>query len=124
MAHGKDNAESNDHRVRVWMGIALILFLIAAAASFAVLKPSDSHIVEVVQDGKILYAIDLDAAVNEERVVVCPNGSSNTILIEDGGIRVSEAGCPDQTCVKMGRLRSKSLPIVCLPNRLVIQFAE
>jgi hypothetical protein len=45
-------------------------------------------------------------------------------LIEDGEICVSSAECPDKTCVKMGKLRSESLPIVCLPNHLIIRFAE
>ena len=38
-------------------------------------------------------------------------------------IRMLEAECPDNTCVHMGWLDS-TVPIVCLPNRLVIQFVE
>ncbi|MBQ2093605.1 MAG: NusG domain II-containing protein, partial [Ruminococcus sp.] len=34
-----------------------------------------------------------------------------------------EAECPDKTCVNMGWLSSASMPIVCLPNHLVIEFA-
>ncbi|MDE6103825.1 MAG: NusG domain II-containing protein, partial [Oscillospiraceae bacterium] len=39
-------------------------------------------------------------------------------------ISVINAECPDQTCVKMGELKSSAAPIVCLPNKLVVKFAE
>ena len=48
-------------------------------------------------------------------------GSSNTIQVQDGKIRVPEAERPDQACVHMGNLPGTGLPIVCLPNRPVIQ---
>lgn len=33
-----------------------------------------------------------------------------------------EADCPDHTCINSGWL--EDLPIVCLPNKLVIEFAD
>ena len=50
--------------------------------------------------------------------------SSNTIEIKDGKIRVCEAEWPDKVCVKTGWLSSSAVPIVCLPNHLVIEFAS
>lgn len=35
-----------------------------------------------------------------------------------------EAECLDKTCVHMGWLDSKAMPIVCLPNHLSIEFAD
>ncbi len=98
--------------------------LVSLALSVWILRPSDRHIVEVLQEDVVLYTFDLDSAENHEFTVYYENGSSNTIRIRDGKICISEAQCPDKTCVKMGELRSKSLPIVCLPNRLIIRFAE
>lgn len=60
--------------------------------------------------GNVLYTFDLSR--------------SNTIQIQDGKICVQAAECPDQTCVHMGYLSDSGLPIVCLPNRLVIQFSN
>ena len=51
-------------------------------------------------------------------------GRTNLIEICDGRIRVAEADCPDQLCVQMGWLQNSGLPVVCLPNRLVIQYAQ
>ena len=45
-------------------------------------------------------------------------------LHDVGKIRVSEADCPDKTCVRMGWLNSAAMPVVCLPHHLVIGFAD
>lgn len=50
-------------------------------------------------------------------------GRTNQIQVENGKIRVSKADCPDNTCVHMGWLDS-AVPIVCLPNHLIIRFTE
>ena len=34
------------------------------------------------------------------------------------------ASCPDQVCVKHGALREGGTPIVCLPNRITIDWLE
>ena len=51
-----------------------------------------------------------------------PAGLTNTILVEPGRIRVSEADCPDQICVHQGFISDGTTPIVCLPNKLIIQI--
>lgn len=105
------------------IGALVIVFLISLILSIFILRPSKSRIVEVVQDNKVIYKLNLDTEENRE-IIVKYGDSSNTILIEEGEIRVSHAECPDKTCVNMGRLYSDSLPIVCLPNHLIIRFAE
>lgn len=44
------------------------------------------------------------------------------LVTENHEIFMSEADCPDHTCIKTGKLYN--YPIVCLPNKLVIEFAE
>ena len=56
--------------------------------------------------------------------ITSPDGGWNEITIKDGSICISDADCPDKTCVKTGILRSESLPIVCLPHKLVIRLEE
>lgn len=51
-----------------------------------------------------------------------PGGFSNTIQVEHGRIRVESAGCPDQVCVNQGWISDGTVPIVCLPNKLVIEI--
>lgn len=87
------------------------------------MRPQERMQVEIVQDGTVLCRLDLSQ--EENRVFsVEYEGRSNLIEIQNHQIRVSEAECPDQTCVHMGWLGDSGLPIVCLPNHLVIQFAQ
>lgn len=79
--------------------------------------------VNIVQDGKVLYTFDL-AVTQDQTLEIEYEGRINTVQIEDGRIRMLEAECPDKTCVHMGWLDSKAMPIVCLPNHLSIEFAD
>ena len=49
------------------------------------------------------------------------DGQYNTIIIENGVVRVSEASCPDQICVRHKPTNQTADPIVCLPNDLVVK---
>ena len=78
----------------------------------------------VERDGKELFRFrpaDIEGAQTFD--IPC-DGGYNTIAVENGEVRVAAADCPDQTCVKMGALRSRALPIVCLPHHLTIRFVD
>ena len=110
---------------KITAAVTLTVLAAAAVLSCLVLRRSGSQTVEIVQDGTVIRTFDPAAEPDQELRIVSADGSSyNTVRIRDGRVCVSEAGCPDQTCVHMGELRSDSLPIVCLPNRLVVRFAE
>ena len=108
---------------KVWLfGICAVLFLAGIVGSILALRRPDTEIVEIVQDGEVLYRLDL-AAEEDQILEVEYEGRINRIEIQDHQIHVLEADCPDQVCVDMGWLDSAA-PIVCLPNHLVIQFTE
>lgn len=118
-------SKMGNRKNRIVYMIALSLAGILAASliwSVMILRPSDSRVVEVVQDGRTLYIFDLDGAEDGEFTVYY-EGRGNTILVKDGEICVSAAECPDQICVNMGKLYSDA-PIVCLPHHLIIRFAD
>ena len=108
---------------KVWLfGICAVLLLAGIVGSILALRRPDTEIVEIVQDGEVLYRFDL-AAEEDQILEVEYEGRINRIEIRDHQIHVLEADCPDQVCVDMGWLDSAA-PIVCLPNHLVIQFTE
>ena len=110
-------------KYKVMIGICAAILIIGAVGSAWVLLSPPGEMVNIVQDGKVLYSFDISTA--EDRLIeVEYEGRINTIQIEDGRIRVLSADCPDNTCVHMGWLRSDTLPIVCLPNHLIIEYAE
>lgn len=102
--------------------ITAAIFITAAVFSLIILTYRPTQTVEILQDEKVLYIIDLTAAQNQTITIDCEDGS-NTVEILDGRIRVKEADCADNTCVKMSWLDGGA-PIVCLPHRLVIRFVE
>ena len=109
---------------RVLIAVAAAIFAAGIVGCLLLLfAPSDHNKVLIRRDGEVLYSPDLSKETN--RTFVIPyGGSSNTIEIRDGRIRVLEAECPDKVCVRTGWLSSSAIPIVCLPNHLEISFAS
>ena len=108
---------------RILIGVAAVFFAAGIVGSLFLLFTAPKNRVLIMRDGKTLYSLDLSK--EENRIFVIPYGnSSNTIEICNGKIRVSDAECPDKICVKTGWLSSSAIPIVCLPNHLVIEFAS
>lgn len=105
--------------------ILLLLVLVGAAcAAFVLLRPAGTGAVaRITLDGKLVEEIDLSAVTEPYTFTLeGPGGFTNTIQVEHGRIRVLEAGCPDQVCVNQGYISDGTVPIVCLPNRLVIEI--
>ncbi len=113
--------------IKVCLVVVLTILVISAvmAAIMAGSKKAETpQYVEIVQDNKILYRIDLCQEKDRTFRIEYPDGGWNDITIENSGIFVSDADCPDKTCVKSGKLRNENFPIICLPHRLVIRFSE
>ncbi|MCM1270528.1 MAG: NusG domain II-containing protein [Ruminococcus flavefaciens] len=108
---------------KIWITVCIVIFLIGVAGSLWMIFKPHGQTVRIVQNGKTLYTIDLDHSA-DRTIEVEYQGSKNIIEIKNHRIYVKEAECPDQTCVKMGELKSSAAPIVCLPNKLVIEFTE
>lgn len=101
---------------------AAVLFIAALIFTLtALLLVSEKHIAEISSDGVVIRTIDLSTAPDEVFTIESENGS-NTVTIKDGAISVTAASCPDKICVNHGELRSEFLPIICLPNRLIITY--
>lgn len=48
------------------------------------------------------------------------NGGTNTLVIENGAAWLSHANCPDELCVKQGKISLNGQVITCLPNKLTV----
>lgn len=106
--------------------ISALLIIISAAALLYLLLPSSdgrNYTAEIYQDGELLFRIPLNE-ISETQTFTVENvdGGKNEIQIRDGGIGIISANCPDKLCVHQGFISDSKLPIVCLPNRLVIQL--
>ena len=119
----EEGTKTGQNRKAVYIVAALcaLIFLGGIGGMIWNLTRSHGRQVEILQDGKILYTLDL-AQAEDQTLTVTYGGRSNEIEIRDHQIRVKAADCPDQICVHMDWL--EAAPIVCLPNRLSIQYAD
>ena len=117
----KMRTEQNRKSVYMVAALCALIFLGGIGGMIWNLTRSHGRQVEILQDGKILYTLDL-AQAEDQTFTVTYGGRTNEIEIRDHQIRVKAADCPDQICVHMDWL--EAAPIVCLPNRLSIQYAD
>lgn len=105
--------------------LGLLVLAAAVSAVFLLLpgKQTEHPVARVTINGTPVIEIDLTGVDAPYTLTYDgPGGFSNTILVEQGRIRVSEAGCPDQVCVSQGFISDGTTPIVCLPNKLIIEI--
>lgn len=106
----------------------VILFSILLILSLAVLfiqktvlqKPGTTAI--VTQDGQVIWQLPLD----EERQLLIEdeNGGTNTLIVKDHTVCISEANCPDLVCVHTPAISHTGEVIACLPHHLIITVSN
>ena len=109
-------------KTRTW--IIVILFLLtgsAAASLFAAGKTAEGTTANIYLDGNCIRSIDLSSVVEGYSFEVEGPCGMNRITVEHGRICVERGDCPDQICVHQGWISNSAAPIVCLPNKLVVQ---
>lgn len=108
----------------VKIGIAALAVVVVASAAALLLAPKEKGaIARVTQDGEVLYEIQLNEVPGPQTYHVNgENGAYNTVLVQQGHVRMLEASCPDQVCVNQGWISDSTLPIVCLPNKVMIEI--
>lgn len=69
----------------------------------------------IKQNGAVVYdeRIDIDKTVDIK---------TNTVVIKDGSVYMSDAACKNQICVNTGKISKKGESIVCLPNKVIIEI--
>ena len=112
------------------MKTKIILFLLLAAVAVSAVflllgkEKVPSPTARITRDGVLLEEIDLGRVDQPYSLVLEDESGSNTVLVESGRIRVSEADCPDRICVHQGWISDSTVPIVCLPHRLMIEIVN
>ena len=108
--------------------IVIFAVVIAAMAGLYVFLTHGGQrtgrVVAVYSGSELVRTVDLDTAEDQVFTVTDRAGGANTVCVKDGEIFVAEADCPDGICMRHGPLLENGTPIVCLPNRLVIRWAE
>jgi len=74
----------------------------------------------IYQDGELTVTVNLTDVPDAYMFGTTGTYGKNVINVDKGRIRIISADCPDWICVRQGWVSSGLVPIVCLPNRLVI----
>lgn len=107
-------------KTKLWITITAALALLCLALTLWLFRPGQKAVtVTVISEGKVLYTLPL--AVDRTLQIRSSNGC-NTVTVKDGKAAVTEADCPDGHCMARG-FCDGGAQIVCLPNRLVLQFS-
>ena len=101
-------------------GLLLALIVIIGLLSYGKLGRGEGMIAVISVDGEVLERIDLSKVRKEYDKEISTVYGTNIVHVEPGAISVSHADCPDQICVYQGKLSGSGIPIICMPNRLVI----
>lgn len=110
-------------KTRFWAILFLTAVLLSLAGTLWLFRGGrGGTVAHIYQEGRLIRSIDLSRITEPESFVVTGPAGGNTVEAEPGRVRVAHAGCPDQVCVRQGWISDGTVPIVCLPNQLVIQL--
>lgn len=105
---------------RFWIIFFIILF-VSSAASFYFFMGRGHTTANIYQDGECIHSIEL-SMVSKSYTIEINGKVQNTVEVAPGRIRIAAATCPDLVCVHTGWIEDGGVPIVCLPNALVIRI--
>ncbi|MGK0605395.1 NusG domain II-containing protein [Enterococcus gilvus] len=113
--------------LRPWDGLIILLLVLLSFAPVVVfsLNRASSSTQEAVLsvDGEEIKTFDLsDKSQNYTYRYEEKDGDYNLIEVKDGRIRIKEADCGDQICVRRGWIDQSGETIVCLPHKLLIEI--
>lgn len=105
----------------------LIVFLsifsvILAIMISSVASKASGRYISIKVDGKEIKKIQFSKDMVGKTYEIKTEFGRNVIEIGDESVRVIEADCPDKLDVKQGEITKPGQVIVCLPNRLLIEY--
>ena len=104
---------------KYWIMLVTGFFLICIFISlFLFHRQGKADSVQIWSDGVLVETVSL---LEDRTLLVQGDNGINTVTVKNGAVAVTEADCPDHYCMKRG-FCSGGPQIVCLPNRLLIQF--
>ncbi len=108
---------------RTWILIFSGLFLLGISGTLILPRISTSATyAEIYQDNQLICTVDLSVLTEPKEIPLQSGDRENIIVAERGKIHMKSANCPDKLCVHQGAIQNGVCPIVCLPNRVVIQI--
>ncbi len=111
----KANSILNDLRpADIGLIVLVILTIIFSGGYYFRHKPDSKVYIYKANQLFGIYSLEQDKIITID--------VHNTVEIKNGKVRMKFADCPDKRCVKQGF--TKSMPIICLPNKVSIEIKD
>ena len=106
-----------------WGELCILLSILAVIGlvSLYLLRAPEARTVRIERDGQVYQEISL-SCVEGEMVVSVPGEISVKILVTNEYACFLESGCPDQICVRSGKLTRAGETAVCLPAKVSLRM--
>lgn len=104
-----------------WIIIGSVLILAAGILVGRSLIGKTGNTVVVTLNGTVLIEQKL---AEDATFPIQSEDGYNLLQIADGRVKILEADCRDQICVKHMTISKRGESIVCLPHQLVIEIVE
>lgn len=110
---------SKQHKADLILLFAVILFALAAFVLTLCAGQTGKTLV-VYRGGDEIARYPLDADISFR--LDAPDGGYNLVCIENGGVDMKEASCPDKICVHHRKISKSGQTIICLPNKIILKI--
>ena len=105
-------------KTKYWIALLAALLAVCLGLSLFTMDGEDASRARITSNGRLIRTVDLSL---DQQFTVETESGYNVVTVKGGKIAVTEASCPDHYCMARG-FCSRGAQIVCLPNRLVIEF--
>ena len=117
----------------LYLVIAILLVIVGSTLTNRILFSEPGTVVEVSvidphSNKTLLKTFDLSENITYP-ITTSPDTNEsvegkNLLVIQDHNVWISEANCPNQDCVKQGKISMNGEMLVCLPHRLTVSIVE
>ena len=83
-------------------------------------KQEQGVFVEVTRKGEQIKKLSLDQEGSYQ--IEGENQGYNEIVIQSGKVYIGHTNCPNQDCVRQGKINEVGEQIICLPHQVVIEI--
>lgn len=107
--------------------VIIVALIAVAVVSGVIMKVNsnrkyDEKYAEIKVEGKLYKKVSLDKSKRKQIIDIKTDLGENIVEVENGGVRIIEADCPDEICIKDGFKDKPGDMLVCLPHKVVIEI--
>lgn len=107
---------------KILVAVLVVFSIFLAFYMSKVNAETEGKYVSIQINGEEINAIDFSDDIIGQTYTVETEYGRNVLEFGKDSIKMIEASCPDQLCIKQGTISHVGQLIVCLPNRLVVEI--